>query len=74
MTVSVFVGTSVDGFIARPDGELDWLPEGGGEPQGYNEFFASVRASTGLNREKPFHAETRGTRRGQPPLRARKAT
>ena len=44
MTVSVFVGTSVDGFIARPDGGLDFLPEGGGEPHGYNEFIASVDA------------------------------
>ena len=44
MTVSVFIGTSVDGFIARPNGELDWLPAGGGEPHGYDEFIASVDA------------------------------
>ena len=44
MTVSVFVGTSVDGFMARPNDELDFLPEGGGEPHGYVEFLASVDA------------------------------
>jgi len=44
MTVSVFVGTSVDGFIARPNGALDFLPPGGGEPHGYNEFIATVDA------------------------------
>jgi dihydrofolate reductase len=44
MTASVFIGTSVDGFIARPNGALDFLPEGGGEPHGYNEFIASVDA------------------------------
>jgi dihydrofolate reductase len=44
MTVSVFVGTSVDGFIARANDDLDFLPEGGGEPHGYNEFMASVDA------------------------------
>ena len=44
MTVSVFVGTSVDGFIARPNDGLDFLPEGGGEPHGYDEFIASVDA------------------------------
>lgn len=42
MMVSVFIGVSVDGFIARPNGELDFLPEGGGEPHGYDEFIASV--------------------------------
>jgi len=44
MTVSVFIGTSVDGFIARPNGDLDFLPPGGGEPHGYNEFIATVDA------------------------------
>jgi dihydrofolate reductase len=44
MTVSVFIGTSVDGFIARPNGDLDFLPPGGGEPHGYDEFMASVDA------------------------------
>jgi dihydrofolate reductase len=44
MRASVFIGTSVDGFIARTDGGLDWLPAGGGEPHGYEEFFATVDA------------------------------
>ncbi len=44
MTASVFIGTSVDGFIARPNDDLDFLPPGGGEPHGYNEFIASVDA------------------------------
>jgi len=41
MKISVFVGASVDGFIARIDGGLDWLPADG-EAHGYEEFFASV--------------------------------
>jgi dihydrofolate reductase len=44
MTVSIFIGTSLDGFIARPNGALDFLPVDGGEPHGYNEFIASVDA------------------------------
>jgi dihydrofolate reductase len=42
MKTSVFVGTSLDGFIARHSGDFDFLPEGGGEPHGYDEFIATV--------------------------------
>jgi dihydrofolate reductase len=44
MRGSVFVGVSVDGFLARPDGRFDFLPHGGGEEHGYTEFMASVDA------------------------------
>jgi dihydrofolate reductase len=41
---SVLVGTSLDGFMARLNGEFDFLPAGGGEPHGYLEFIATVDA------------------------------
>lgn len=44
MKASVFVGISLDGFIARLNGALDFLPKDGGEPHGYDEFIASVDA------------------------------
>ncbi len=44
MKASVFVGTSLDGFIARANGDLDFLEAGGGEPHGYDEFIATVDA------------------------------
>lgn len=44
MNTSVFVGTSLDGFIARKNDALDFLPVGGGEPHGYEEFMATVDA------------------------------
>jgi dihydrofolate reductase len=42
MKVSAFVGTSVDGFIARANGDLDWLPSGGNPS--YDAFIATVDA------------------------------
>lgn len=44
MKATVFVGTSLDGFIARANGEFDFLPTDGGEPHGYDEFMATVDA------------------------------
>lgn len=41
MQATVFVGASVDGFIARRDGGLDWLPDDA-EEHGYEQLMASV--------------------------------
>lgn len=47
-SVSVFVGVSVDGFLARPDGGLDFLEAGdegvADEGHGYEEFIAGIDA------------------------------
>jgi dihydrofolate reductase len=39
---SAFVGVSLDGFLARPDGSIDWLEPFEGEEHGYAGFFDSV--------------------------------
>ena len=44
--VSVYIAVSIDGFIARPDGGLDWLErvQQPGEDYGYAAFMATVDA------------------------------
>jgi dihydrofolate reductase len=42
MLVSVFVGISLDGFLARTNGAFDFLDEAGNIPHGYDEFIATV--------------------------------
>ena len=46
MKISVYIATSLDGYIARENGELDWLPgsdgESVGDDYGYHEFVDSI--------------------------------
>lgn len=45
-TGHVFIATSLDGFIARPDGAIDWLihRDTAGEDHGYERFMAGIDA------------------------------
>jgi hypothetical protein len=46
MMTSVFVGMSLDGFIARRNNAFEFLSAGGAEREnGYEEFFATVDAT-----------------------------
>jgi len=44
MQCSVFIAVSLDGFIARADGSVDWLSlvESPGQDYGYQKFFDSI--------------------------------
>lgn len=43
--IKLYIATSLDGFIAREDGSIDWLTEYENSPAtdyGYSEFYASI--------------------------------
>jgi dihydrofolate reductase len=46
MKISVYIGTSLDGFIARKDGDIDWLVQYANEEaiQAYKEFIQKIDA------------------------------
>ena len=39
MTVVLYIACTLDGYIATPDGGVDWLPAVEGEDYGYQTFF-----------------------------------
>lgn len=47
--LKLYIATSLDSYIAGPDGEIDWLEAGGDADYGYQEFYASIDTTVAGN-------------------------
>lgn len=47
MKISLYIACSLDGYIAKPDGDIEWLSmvEDAAEDYGYNDYYASIDAT-----------------------------
>ena len=43
--ISLYIAATMDGFIAGPNGEIDWLDAGGDLDYGYKEFYESIETT-----------------------------
>ena len=52
--LTLYIAASLDGYIAGPNGEIDWLEAGGDADYGYQEFYSSIDTTLMGNKTCPL--------------------